>query len=658
MFRKLILAITLLMTLMLTACGGGGGKGEGTSSSGSASSGLAFPLNVVVANARFLLFPNPQQQGFGGVDQTNTQAYADAYYAAIVPAGHPRNTLAQWKAENGFGNSATGTEEVAVFGDQNDLGYGRRMTARKNNDTSLAFFVDNYLVDTGSSSGYTYSSLNVDAAAVQSPERFVSTSAIEYSDINGTGVGPKFLKFYVFDTNGNRKEMVDQDGLGLKAMPEICVSCHGGRADPLTAAGLFPTVGNSISQQAGDTISKLQVLKVHTFGFSALTDPSVGSRSRASQETAMKTINQWIRNTYPTSAPVDNEWDGTVARAAIEAAYGGSGFPSPTYLDSAAQNFVPTPPTSPVDLTADGWTQNGQATRYRSVVGPSCMTCHILRGTRNQPDLSFTTFIQFDGYADRIKAHVYDRGNMPLVKLIFNEFWKSSSTQPQTLAEIASIAALGATSGLKPGRPIADPGPDRFVQPGALTLSAVNSLFSSSFSWALITNPGGASFTSGTNASTATLNLPAAGTPYVVRLTASGNGLTGSKDVSIMVSAGAPANVNFSTIKPILAANCQAGCHQGDLTLSSRPPLSYDEDEYPGATQPQRELAFYKTVLGRINFTDVVASPFLRKPSNNHHFGGLVGGAGGGFDTTTALGTAGRTNYDLFVEWIMAGAPQ
>jgi len=656
MYRKLILAATLLMALTLTACGGGGGKGEGSSSSSSSSSSLAFPLNVVIANARFLLFPNPQQQGFGGADQTNTQAYADAYYAAIVPSGHPRNTLAQWKLENGFGNSATGTEEVAVFGDQNDLGYGRRMTARRNNDGSLAFFVDNYLVDTGSSSGYTYSSLNVDAAVVQSSQRFVSTSAIEYSDINGTGVGPKFLKFYVFDTNGNRKTMVDQDGLGEKAMPEICVSCHGGRADPLTAAGLFPAVGNSISQQAGDTISKLQTLKVHTFGFSALTDPSTGSvRTRASQETAMKTINQWIHDTYPTRLPADNEWDGTVARDAIEAAYGGSGFPSATYLDSAAQNFVPTPPTLPVNLTADGWTQNGQATLYQNVVGPSCMTCHILRGTKNQPDLSFTTFIQFSDYADRIKAHVYDRGNMPLVKLIFNEFWKSSSTQPQTLAAVTSIAAQGATSSLKPGRPIADAGPDRFVQPGSLTLSAINSLYSSSFSWSIVTNPGGATFVSATTGTTATINFPASGTPYVIRLTASGNGLTSTKDINVLVSAGAPATPNFTTIQGVFtSAGCNTGgCHNGNnatLATAGHPPLSYRLVDYSGDANE-----FLNTVKGRINFTEVVASPLLRKPSGNHHGGGAAALAG--FDATLAPGAVGRANYDLFVEWIMAGAP-
>lgn len=653
--RKLSLTAILILTTLVAACGGGGGSGESSSTSStsaSSSTTLAFPLNVVVSAARFLLFPNPQRQGFVGVqpvnglEETNTSAYANAYYAAIDGANE-RLTKNNWKAKNGFGNGATGTEVTVVFGDKKDLGYGRRMTARRNNDGSLAFFVDNYLVDTGSSSGYTYSSLNVDAAVVQSSQRFVSTSAIEFSDINGTGAGNKFVKFYVFDTNGNRKTLVDQDGLGEKAMPEICVSCHGGRADRLTSAGNFPIVGNARSQVAGDTTSRLQGLKVHTFDFSALNDPTIGSaRSRAAQEAAMKTINQWIHDAYASTGV--NEWDGTVAQSFIETVYGGPAFPNSTYSDTAATTFLPD------RNAADTWTANGQAGLYQNVVGPACMTCHILRGTKNQPDIGFTTFTQFDGYADRVKAHVYDRGNMPLVKLVFDEFWNNSSTMPQLLAGLPSISAQGATSTLKPGRPIADPGPDRFVQPGNLTLTAVNSLFSSSFSWSIVTNPGGATPVSGSGSSV-TFNFPANAAPYVVRLTATGNGLTSTKDINILASAGAPATPNFAAIQAAFtAAGCTAGgCHNGNnatLATAGHPPLSYRIADYGGDANE-----FLNTVKGRINFTDVIASPILRKPSGNHHGGGPTALAG--FDATLPLGNAGRANYDLFVEWIMAAAP-
>ncbi|HSH73274.1 MAG TPA: hypothetical protein VK974_09475 [Methylophilaceae bacterium] len=641
MYRKLILAITLSMALMLTACGGGGGKGEGASSSGGSNSSLVFPLNVVVANARFLLFPNPQRSvtsaSLSGTDQTNTEPYAIAYYDAI-DAGDERLTKMAWMTKNGF-SSGTGTELRVVFGDQKDLGYGRRMTARQSPDGSLAFFVDNYLVDVGGGA-YAYSSLNVDAAVVQSAQRFVSTSAIEYSDLDGPGGvnGPKFVKFYVFDTSGVRKTKVDQDGQGEKAMPLICVSCHGGRADRLTVANLFPVVGNAASQQAGDTTSRLQVLKVHTFDFSALTDPTTSSvRTRASQEAAMKTINQWVHDTYANTG--DNEWDGTVAQAAIAAAYGGAGFPNANYSDTAAKDFFPA-----------GW--GAQPGLYQNAVSPGCMTCHILRGTKNQGDISFPSFAQFSDYADRIKAHVFDRGNMPLVNLVFNEFWKTGSNMPQLFAAVPTINAQGATATLKPGRPIADPGPNRYVRQGTLALTAINSLYASNFSWSLVNNPGnGASFTGSTSGASTSLNFALDGT-YVVRLTASGNGLTGTKDITVLVdnaAAPAPASLNFATIQGVFTgAGCTGGgCHSGTLTDPGHPPLSYVAGDYASTAE------FLNTVRSRINFTDVVASPLLRKPSGNHHGGALVAG----FDTSNPIGNASRDSYDLFVEWIMAGAP-
>ena len=62
----------------------------------------------------------------------------------------------------------------------------------------------------------------------------------------------------------------------------------------------------------------------------------------------------------------------------------------------------------------------------------------------------------------------------------------------------------------------------------------------------------------------------------------------------------------------------------------------------------------YEEVRGRINFTEIGASPLLRKPSNNHHGGNLVAG----FDTRTAPGDAMRARYDLFLNWILNGAPE
>ena len=60
---------------------------------------------------------------------------------------------------------------------------------------------------------------------------------------------------------------------------------------------------------------------------------------------------------------------------------------------------------------------------------------------------------------------------------------------------------------------------------------------------------------------------------------------------------------------------------------------------------------FYLDIRARVNFADPEDSPILRKPSGHHHGGGLISG----FDLNTP---GGRYYYDIFLEWIMNGAPE
>ncbi|TMG75427.1 MAG: hypothetical protein E6H75_10340, partial [Betaproteobacteria bacterium] len=160
---------------------------------------------------------------------------------------------------------------------------------------------------------------------------------------------------------------------------------------------------------------------------------------------------------------------------------------------------------------------------YTSVVAPYCRTCHILRGTKNQDDLDFTSLAKFQGYADRIKAHVFDRGNMPLSRIPHTDFWNSPA--PQMLASFidaqsggAHVATSASGAVLMPGRPIADPGPDRMVRTGAnAVLTAENSLFASTFAWSQPMPSGNVTITN-PNGMVAIFNASVAGT-YAVRLT-------------------------------------------------------------------------------------------------------------------------------------------
>ena len=99
---------------------------------------LAASTEIPAGIERFLLFPNSVLLASGDFE-SNTTAYTQAYYTAIDPYNE-KDTLAKWKAANQFGTG--GEEELAVFRDVRDLGYGRRLTGRRNADGSVAFMVE------------------------------------------------------------------------------------------------------------------------------------------------------------------------------------------------------------------------------------------------------------------------------------------------------------------------------------------------------------------------------------------------------------------------------------------------------------------------------------------------------------------------------------
>jgi mono/diheme cytochrome c family protein len=630
----------------LASCGGGGSAGDVTVG--------AAPSDTVTAGPNmFLMFPNPQLVADGSFE-TVADSYASAYYAAIDPL-NDKDTLDKWKAANGFGTAAGSLGEVSVvFGDKRDLGYGRRMTARQNPDGSFAAYVENYLVNLGE--GYSYSSLNLDAAVVRDTRWHIGTSAIEYSP--GPGGTVKFVKFYTFDpVTGQRMLTVDLDGRGLKAMPTVCASCHGGRADPLTPAGadgkpLFALLQNSLSAQRGDLQAKLQMLNVDSFDFS--TTPGM---TRAELEPSLKAINKMVLCSYPlpaaSTAPEDAcrrlattyEWQGGAADM-LKAAYGGDGLPNAAFSDT----YVPS-----------AWAQAGQTALFRNVLQPACMTCHRLRGTGNQSDQDFISYAKFLGFADRTKVHVFDRGNMPLAKIVYENFWNTGldDTLATWLESLSQGYALHDAGGavLRPGRPVADPGPDRVVRQGATTLSAANSQYAKAYSWTIVTNPANGASLANPSSATPTFTATADGT-YVLQLVVS-NGSVQSAPVSLKVvvnDALSPAlsDIRFADIKSVLQKSC-IGCH-AQTTSSLRPPIFYSNIDRngDGVIDATDDAWFYKELRGRINFTDIAASPLLRKPSANHHSARLVTG----FDATLAPGAAGRANYDLFLNWILNGAPQ
>ena len=634
--------------LLLAACGGGGSPGDihpGTD-----------PAPVAGEPNAFLLFPNPQVQPDGSL-QTNTPAYAQAYYAAIDP-NDTKDTFAKWKAANGF-DTGTGTQVTAVFGDSRDLGFGRRMTARQNTDGTLAFTVENYLVKTGAA--YSFSTLNLDAAIVRDPKSLVYLAAVEFSP--GPAGGSNFAKFFNFNVvTGARENMVDIDGRGDKAMPGPCVTCHGGRADALTPPDNsgkphFNLLRNAVSRTRGDVQAQLPPFEVDGFQFSA-----TRGYTRVDQEAALKTMNRWVLCSYPLPTPSTfpedacrrpasaGEWQGTAATL-IKAPYGGDGLPSPIY---AAPNLPPS------------WTAAGQTSLYVTVIAPSCRACHIVRGTGMQSDIDFTTYEKFQPYAGRTFATVVNRGNMPLVKLVYDAFHASSGAEALANFLVGQDLPARDASGklLLPGRPIADPGPDRVLRQGATRLSATGSLFANTYAWSIVSGPNGRVPPLGatlTDANTAqpTFNAATDGT-YVLSLAAGNDSAQSApKSLTLVVNNAltpAPNAIRFTDIKAVLqdGFKCQ-GCHSPASPLPA--PIYFTNEDRNGdgiVGNATDDAWFCAEVRSRINFAEIAASDLLRKPQGIHH----RGGQGDGFDTSVAPGQPGRAKYDLFLNWALNGAPQ
>lgn len=637
-------AAALIAAATLAGCGGGGSPGD------TRTDFTPPPVQPVSGPDKFLMFPNPQVQADGSVQTTATD-FANAYYRANDPLNE-RDTLEKFKAKNGFGTN-TGQEVTVVFGDQRDLGYGRRMNVRRNPDGTLAFYVENYLVRTGVD--YAYSNLNLEAAIVRDAAHFIGVNAIEFSP--GPNGGVPYAKWYNFSsTTGQRATQVDLDGRGLKAMPGPCISCHGGRGDALTPPAanglpLFNLVQFSESRSRGDVEGHLHPFEPDVFGF--VNTPGF---TRAEQEAAIKTINRWILCTYPLAAPSTapedqcrrpanpSEWQGTASQL-IKAYYGGDGLPNPTFVD----NFVPI-----------GWQSAGQSTLYENVIRPSCRTCHIMRGSGGNSDIDFNSYDKFRGYNDRVKIHVQERGNMPLAKIVYDAFYRTN-TGPEAvatfLAQNGHVSRDSSGVALRPGRPIANPGPSRVAALGTTTLSGADSLFSTTYAWTLVSGPAGGATLGNATAQSATFTASAPGT-YVVQLITTGNNLTSAPArATIEVSASlnpAPSAIRFSHIKEILQAAGCTNCHNPAGQLP-RPPLYYTNEDRNGdsVVNATDDQWFYAEVRSRINFTEISASPLLRKPSGNHHGGNLLAG----FDTSFPVGAPERARFDTFQNWILNGAP-
>lgn len=635
--------------------------------------------------------------------EIDSTLYAKAYYEAVDPQ-RKRRTLADWKKASGFNDCDPSNLVEVKFRDTKDLGYGRHMRAcTQTQDGGYAYFVDNYQVDPIPE--IAYSALNLEAVLKEDIDWNIGTNAIEFSPpVDSTGAVQQdffgndvmIAKFFTFEprsagSDGQRdlKLRADLDSRGNKAMPMICVQCHGGRLLPLNPDGTFPRLRTDDNLGVpGGVEAKLQALEVDTFEF-----PESGPYSRANQEEKLRKINKSVYDSYTDTDPRGDygdsgEWDPTFLRVLLDGWYGGDGDDTNgaegiTQVGAVFdQSFVP-PEWEPDPIS--GSPPVGADDLFREVVSPRCIVCHGKRGSDLEDDINFSSYDKFISHASQMEELIFDEGIMPAARVEFEALWEGgqSDDEPSLIGSFLPGFSHGNADGSvdKPGSAHADAGPDRTISGLPATLSGEDSFFAGSYKWELVSAPGGGVSITNSASSRATLSGTPAATPvtYDVRLTVTDNsGREDSDEVSITVDAAMeidgkpvpkPRELRFDhhdDVTPILDVRyiLQIGtgigpfvctdCHSdgGNATYGGTGIPMWWSDSTDQATSGKATSNLpdlYDRAMTRVNLRDPNTSLILRKPSGNHHNGGVIGG----FDLSGS-----HLAYDMFYTWIVEGAPR
>lgn len=639
-------------------------------------------------------------------DESNIDkpTFATAYYAAVDPA-NARDTLQKYRSLHSF-DSIAGPDVHVIFRDSKDLGYGRDMFMRSYPNVTvanggcggqvIAFYVQNFSVSI--IDGFAYGPVNLEGAIEQDLQYHFGSNAIEFSNgIQSAGdvcSSEPMAKFYTYRSDYSapgavhpRIETINLDARGEKAMPQPCISCHGGKLRPLDRLGRFVAMhASDPATQIGDTKSRLQAFEVDTFEFSAKP-----GHTKAEAEESLRKLNAAVYCSYPGSAGSaacaihggglaaqanPGEWSGDFGREMLLGWYGNKLEVAGTAYDNS---FVPS-----------GWqpkigvTPSGADALFKKIVGPNCFVCHGKRGTElgsntnaggEGKDLDFSSWTKFISHAEEIERLVFDEGKMPLGLLNYDNFWDD----PEKAELLASFIAPYVTTGFStrhqdangkiilPGRVVARAGLDRVTTPNAtITLNAGASLFANSYQWSLLTSPIGSSvIVSAPNAIRTDFTADLSG-DYTLRLTAtaSNTGLSKTDDILLRVDntlGKAPRSLSFYTDISTELINCANTCHStgGGTTGAavSDIPVWWTSDAtqpqgIPASTAATASLGLFEQALTRVNLEDVGDSLILKKPSGIHHYGNQRAG----FNSTLSVGASGRSAYDMFVNWIAEGA--
>jgi hypothetical protein len=294
------------------------------------------------------------------------------YYVGLGIADPDHYTLDMWLAQNGF-TPGVHPDAHAFYANLRDLQIGRDMNCLQSGQR-IACYVTNYgpipawfnvgildhgwLTNDGNGAGGIWPNVTHaldDAINARNP---LGTVAMTYDPSQS---GPNQVAFFAFDAGGPLLYKVILDGEGPKAVPRMCMACHGGTYDT-----------------NADTATGSSFLPFDTFAFRY---SDAAGYTFEDQQEPLRQLNALVASTNPNQPIIDlinGLYPSGVANTGSEAVDG----------------FVP-----------QGWADN--PTLYTGVVRQYCRMCHV------SESLAFTASSDFTDHADLIQSLVCGKHDMP-----------------------------------------------------------------------------------------------------------------------------------------------------------------------------------------------------------------------------------------------------
>lgn len=443
---------------------------------------------------------------------------AENYHRCIDPLNQA-TTFNDWLTQAGF-NSANANDIHTKYINNYDLGFGRDMHIRTDDNGNVYSYVSNY-----NNLENTISKRNAFAIVVMeySPAPTGNCGDGTFTDIK---TGKKIVKFYTYIPNevaGGFKRALSMnfDGRGEKYIPGSCTACHSGK----TNAELFNSIA-AIDAAAADLDTGFMPWDLDAFLYTHSTDKkytdpayesfatanklstvTVNKFSRETQENLFKQQNQATLHTlthdihklkrYETAIKLIRGWYSNANELAEldSLNFGTTDNPLSDEELLALQVKLKTLPAGNYqgNFVLEGWRADASVENlYNDVFDRHCRLCHV---QMNQPQIDFDSYEEFINNPKMVD-YVYAQGSMPMSRLTMDRFWnhfRGETNAAELLRQhLNSAKNASLPQGITPGLPQARISQDENAELDAdvfldfdeqLILDGSASFFSDTFQW-------------------------------------------------------------------------------------------------------------------------------------------------------------------------------